>query len=303
MEKNDWRRRGSRAAGLLAATALLLAACGPRSVTGPAPLVTRRPTAAAGAILVQPGQTLSGIAHAYHVPMHVLADANHLVPPYRIRIGQALVIPDGGEAGPPGPSVAMTEPMPMGGPTSAPYQPSPPPFQPAPPTAVPPTAAGIGAADPRSTVRRRLPRPIRRAPPRRQPALSPPASARAACEPPAAARGRGGVPQPPKLPCAPAENAPPPPAGRAPPPAASAAPPSAAPGATAAVEPPAPPRSGGSLPIGQCAQAMSWRAMVSDRTAPTTTASTSPHPAAPRCRRPTRASSPIPVTSCAAMAI
>jgi murein DD-endopeptidase MepM/ murein hydrolase activator NlpD len=42
---------------------------------------------------VQRGQTLSGIAQTYHVPMRVLAEANNLSPPYRIQIGRILVIP------------------------------------------------------------------------------------------------------------------------------------------------------------------------------------------------------------------
>jgi murein DD-endopeptidase MepM/ murein hydrolase activator NlpD len=41
---------------------------------------------------------LSEIAHSYHVPMRVIAEANGLSPPYRIQIGRTLVIPG---AGPP----------------------------------------------------------------------------------------------------------------------------------------------------------------------------------------------------------
>src|SRR5271167_2374865 len=77
-----------------AALALLIAACGPRP-DGPAPVVSGE--AAAGAepewVKVQPGQTLSGIAHAYHIPMQVVAQANHLLPPYRIEVGRTLIIP------------------------------------------------------------------------------------------------------------------------------------------------------------------------------------------------------------------
>jgi murein DD-endopeptidase MepM/ murein hydrolase activator NlpD len=49
-------------------------------------------------ITIQRGQTLSGIAHSYHVPMRAIAEANGLSPPYRIQVGRALVIPS---AGPP----------------------------------------------------------------------------------------------------------------------------------------------------------------------------------------------------------
>jgi murein DD-endopeptidase MepM/ murein hydrolase activator NlpD len=87
---------GAAAVALL----LLVAACGPRP-DGPAPVVSGgevRAEAEPEWITVQPGQTLSGIAHAYHVPMRVVAEANHLAPPYRIEVGRNLMIP---RAGPP----------------------------------------------------------------------------------------------------------------------------------------------------------------------------------------------------------
>ena len=62
-------------------------------VGGPAP-VERGPQT----ITVQRGQTLSEIAHSYHIPMRVIAEANGLSPPYRIQVGRTLVIPG---AGPP----------------------------------------------------------------------------------------------------------------------------------------------------------------------------------------------------------
>jgi murein DD-endopeptidase MepM/ murein hydrolase activator NlpD len=49
-------------------------------------------------ITIQRGQSLSEIAHSYHVPMRVIAEANGLSPPYRIQVGRTLVIPG---AGPP----------------------------------------------------------------------------------------------------------------------------------------------------------------------------------------------------------
>jgi murein DD-endopeptidase MepM/ murein hydrolase activator NlpD len=49
-------------------------------------------------ITIQRGQTLSEIAHSYHVPMRVIGEANGLSPPYRIQVGRTLVIPG---AGPP----------------------------------------------------------------------------------------------------------------------------------------------------------------------------------------------------------
>jgi murein DD-endopeptidase MepM/ murein hydrolase activator NlpD len=49
-------------------------------------------------ITIQRGQTLSEIAHGYHLPMRVIAEANGLSPPYGIQVGRTLIIPD---AGPP----------------------------------------------------------------------------------------------------------------------------------------------------------------------------------------------------------
>jgi murein DD-endopeptidase MepM/ murein hydrolase activator NlpD len=44
-------------------------------------------------ITIARGDTLSGIAQSYHVPMRELAEANHLSPPYRIVAGAELVLP------------------------------------------------------------------------------------------------------------------------------------------------------------------------------------------------------------------
>ncbi len=57
-------------------------------VGGPAPVEHGPQT-----ITVQRGQTLSEIAHSYHIPMRVIAEANGLAPPYRIQAGRTLVIP------------------------------------------------------------------------------------------------------------------------------------------------------------------------------------------------------------------
>ena len=114
------RRPTLGAAGSLLALVLTFAGCASR---GPAPVVTgdQGPPPPAQ-ITVQRGQTLSGIAHAYHVPMSVLADANHLLPPYRILVGQALIIPTGAEPDSSRPMVAMGGPMPTRPP---PYGPTP----------------------------------------------------------------------------------------------------------------------------------------------------------------------------------
>ena len=77
-------------------------------VGGPAPVEHGPQT-----ITIQRGQTLSEIAHSYHVPMRVIAEANGLSPPYLIQVGRALIIPG---AGPPhlaaaSPSVAALPPV------------------------------------------------------------------------------------------------------------------------------------------------------------------------------------------------
>ncbi len=114
------RRHGFGAAGALLSLALLLAGCASKE---PAPVVTggQGPPPPAQ-ITVQRGQTLSGIARAYHVPMFALAEANHLSPPYRILVGQALIIPVGAEPRASGSMVAIGEPVPT---QSSAYGPSP----------------------------------------------------------------------------------------------------------------------------------------------------------------------------------
>jgi LysM repeat protein len=55
-------------------------------------------------IVVEPGQSLSRIAAKYHMPRRAIIAANDLTPPYKIKIGQHLRIPD---AGPPLPAPAV----------------------------------------------------------------------------------------------------------------------------------------------------------------------------------------------------
>jgi murein DD-endopeptidase MepM/ murein hydrolase activator NlpD len=108
METGERRRRGAEAAGAALSLALLLSACAPPSELPP--VVTAAPPARQ--IVVESGQTLSGIAHAYHVPMLVVADANHLSPPYRILAGQVLLVPGGASPVAAAPVVAMAQPNP-----------------------------------------------------------------------------------------------------------------------------------------------------------------------------------------------
>ena len=92
-------RRGFGSALWLLVLGCALAACAPR-VEGPAPVVGGAAPVERGpqTITVQRGQTLSEIAHSYHVPMRVIAEANGLSPPYHIQVGRTLLIPG---AGPP----------------------------------------------------------------------------------------------------------------------------------------------------------------------------------------------------------
>jgi len=97
MKRSSGARRGIGAAFEVLLLACLLAACAPR-VDGPAPVVSGGPVERNPlSITVQHGQTLSGIAQTYHVPMRVIAEANQLPSPYRIQAGRTLVIPGAGE--------------------------------------------------------------------------------------------------------------------------------------------------------------------------------------------------------------
>jgi murein DD-endopeptidase MepM/ murein hydrolase activator NlpD len=44
-------------------------------------------------VIVGPGQSLGGIAEANHVPKQAIIAANHLSPPYKLKIGQMLRLP------------------------------------------------------------------------------------------------------------------------------------------------------------------------------------------------------------------
>jgi murein DD-endopeptidase MepM/ murein hydrolase activator NlpD len=50
-------------------------------------------------IVVQPGQSVGRLAEQYHVPVRDIIAANHLPPPYKIEIGQRLLIPGAAERG------------------------------------------------------------------------------------------------------------------------------------------------------------------------------------------------------------
>jgi murein DD-endopeptidase MepM/ murein hydrolase activator NlpD len=204
MGKGKVARRGAGVARSIILFALLLAACGPRE---PAPVISESPPPPVQ-VIVQRGQTLSGIAQENHVPMRVVAQANHLSPPYRILVGQALIIPGASQPASYGPSVAMA---------TAPTSSTPPPI-------------GVPLPSPERTPVQ--PTPLDHSPPASS--GGPPA---AAAPPPAA------LTPPVSVPASPTAENPAPPKGSAPESASSAAKgprqqPSAAPGPTAAAEPP-----------------------------------------------------------------
>ncbi len=218
MTKSRIARRGAGVAHSIILLALLLAACGPGPRTGSGHQ-RRRSAPPPVQVIVQRGQTLSGIAQNYHVPMHVVAEANHLSPPYRILVGQALIIPGGGEPTSLGPTVAMATP-----PTPSAQAPIGAPLAPPEPATIQP----IPLDRPPPDVRRRGRRPL---PPRRS-ALTPPGSA-----PP---------PQTPETPLAPT-SAPSPGTQRRRRPHQPLPQPPAVPGPTASAEPPPAPHGGGTF--------------------------------------------------------
>jgi murein DD-endopeptidase MepM/ murein hydrolase activator NlpD len=197
MRRGNGARRGTAALRVLSVV-LLVSSCAPRA-EGPAPVVSGETAERAPlSIAIERGQTLSGIAQSYHMPMRVIAEANGLFPPYSIQAGRTLIIPGAGPPRAPAPptSVAALPPTrneyppaaassePPGGPAA----PETPPVEH--PAAVSPESATVAAAP-----------------------LPPPAAATA---PPATAPS-GETPAPAQAPAAAAPSRPPAPSWAAPP--------------------------------------------------------------------------------------
>jgi murein DD-endopeptidase MepM/ murein hydrolase activator NlpD len=83
---------------LIAGVGMVLAACAQRPE--PAPVTGWNASSDAGTILVRPGDTVLGIARHYGVPPQSIIAANRLVPPYRLLVGQTLLLPGADATGP-----------------------------------------------------------------------------------------------------------------------------------------------------------------------------------------------------------
>lgn len=192
-------RRSFGAASWIFLFGSLVTACAPR-VEAPAPVVSGAAAERAPeSVTVQRGDTLSDIAHAHHVPMRLVAEANGLSPPYRIQVGRALIIPGTGQ--PRAPAAISVASLPPTGPetapsavtrfdTSTPAAPSEPSIQatPSPPMVSPAAAPGGDATPPAAKPSSIGSAPVAPAtgPPSPSGAAEPPASS--AATPPA---GRG----------------------------------------------------------------------------------------------------------------
>jgi LysM repeat protein len=164
-----------------------VAACAaptPTAVNGVAPEVaapSQAPVATREAqrIVVERGQSVSRLAAKYGMAQRAIIAANNLTPPYKIKIGQHLLIPS---AGGPAPAVAVAgspspEIIPLDRPalpgstapprTAAAASPAPPPVAPAPATTGgPPAASGsAGLPAPATTAAAAAPTPIPGPPP------------------------------------------------------------------------------------------------------------------------------------------
>jgi murein DD-endopeptidase MepM/ murein hydrolase activator NlpD len=174
--------RALRLSAGLAALGLVAACAGPPRPAPPAQTI--QPVT----VVVERGDTLSGLARQHGVALQALASANGLAPPYRIHPGQVLHLP----GTPPPPPATASQLAP-----AAPIQPPAPPVEaatvPSPPartvTAEPLPPPGAPPPSPQAA----LPAPPAPPPPAAAPAAAPAPSERAAAEP--AARASPAPPQ------------------------------------------------------------------------------------------------------------
>jgi len=106
---------------LIAGVVIVLAvcsACVQRPDLAPVTGWNRNASSAAGTIRVQPGDTVLGIARHHGVPPRSIIAANHLVPPYRLRVGQTLLLPGADETK----QIAVAQPRALPPPVEQPQQ-------------------------------------------------------------------------------------------------------------------------------------------------------------------------------------
>ncbi|MGA1857500.1 LysM peptidoglycan-binding domain-containing M23 family metallopeptidase [Azospirillum sp. 11R-A] len=78
---------------VLSAAVLALGACERVGGLAPFTTVSEVPDSAGGAISVQKGDSAYSLSRRYNVPLRDLIEANKLAPPYRLEVGQRLVLP------------------------------------------------------------------------------------------------------------------------------------------------------------------------------------------------------------------
>ncbi|CAO3422779.1 peptidoglycan DD-metalloendopeptidase family protein [Azospirillum endophyticum] len=78
---------------VLSTAVLALGACERIGGLAPFTSVSEVPDSAGGAIAVQKGDSAYSLSRRYNVPLRDLIEANKLAPPYRLEVGQRLVLP------------------------------------------------------------------------------------------------------------------------------------------------------------------------------------------------------------------
>ncbi|CAO3353187.1 peptidoglycan DD-metalloendopeptidase family protein [Azospirillum palustre] len=78
---------------VLSTAVLALGACERVGGLAPFTTVSEVPDSAGGAISVQKGDSAYSLSRRYNVPLRDLIEANKLAPPYRLEVGQRLVLP------------------------------------------------------------------------------------------------------------------------------------------------------------------------------------------------------------------